>query len=72
MTNTHDYKITSDGTCLGPAEGATIRDAIIPEGVKSIREYAFRECIGMASVTTPNSVTSLGWDAFSRCPGWRK
>ena len=40
----------------------------IPNGVEIIGNSAFRNCIGLTSVTIPNSVTSLGV-AFSGCSG---
>ena len=40
-------------------------DYIIPSGVSSIRESAFSYCIGLTSVTIPNSVTSIGSKAFT-------
>ena len=44
MTITNGLGISDDGTCLGPAMGAMIRDAIIPEGVKTIGFGAFDDC----------------------------
>ena len=35
--------------------------------VKKINKDAFRECSGLTSVTIPNSVTSIGEDAFYGC-----
>ena len=35
----------------------------------SIGSYAFFNCIGLTSVTIPNSVTSIGLRAFSECSG---
>ncbi len=41
----------------------------IPNGIQKIAGYAFYECSGLTSVTIPNSVTSIGEDAFS-WTGW--
>ena len=37
---------------------------VIPNSVTWIRERAFYDCCGLTSVTIPNSVTSIGYDAF--------
>lgn len=42
-------------------------DLIIPDGVKSIRKYAFSSCRNIKSVTIPDSVTSIGSGAFENC-----
>ena len=42
-------------------------DLIIPDGVKSIGEYAFCSCRNIESVTIPDSVTSIGRSAFEDC-----
>ncbi len=44
-------------------------DVTIPDGVTSIRNYAFSGCTGLTSVTIPGSVTSIGEYAFSVCTG---
>ena len=39
----------------------------IPNGIKQIASYAFKGCRSLTSVTIPNSVTSIGYRAFTRC-----
>ena len=39
----------------------------IKEGTISISELAFLDCIGLTSITIPNSVTSIGDGAFGYC-----
>ena len=45
--------------------GLEAEDYVIPEGIQIIGEYAFCGCEKLASVTIPDSVTSLGSHAFS-------
>ena len=42
-------------------------EVVIPDGVKSIGEFAFCFCRSLTSITIPDSVTSLGKYAFSNC-----
>lgn len=39
----------------------------IPDGIKSIGDYAFANCYGLSSITIPNSVTSIGIETFIFC-----
>ena len=45
-------------------EGTSI---VLKEGTKGIAVGAFLDCTGLASVTIPNSVTSIGYYPFARC-----
>ena len=49
--------------------GTKVTDLIIPDGVMSIRNYAFYDCTGLTSVVIGNSVTTIGNNAFSKCSG---
>ena len=40
---------------------------VIPDGVTSISDYAFKNCSSLTSITIPNSVTSIGSYAFDSC-----
>ncbi len=45
--------------------GAT--EVTVPDGVTSIRNYAFELCENLVSVVIPNGVTNIGDGAFDRC-----
>ena len=47
--------------------GEIVRDLVIPEGVKEIRDYAFYCYKGLYSVVFPKSLTSVGEGAFQGC-----
>ena len=47
--------------------GELVTDLVIPDGVSSIGNYAFRGCSNLTSITIPDSVTSIGNYAFSSC-----
>ena len=47
--------------------GNVIKDLVVPEGLDSIRRYAFYQCYDLTSASIPNSVTSIGAYAFKNC-----
>ena len=48
--------------------GEPVTDLLIPDGVKSISESAFRNCSGLTSVVLPDGLTEIGDFAFCWCP----
>ena len=44
-----------------------LTDVVIPDGVTSIRNYAFSGCSSLTSVVIPEGVTSIGDNAFNYC-----
>ena len=45
------------------------RNAIIPNTVTAVGDYAFANCADLTSIVIPNSVTRIGDGAFSSCTG---
>ena len=50
-------------------DGIEVTSLFIPEGVKSLKSYAFYGCTGLTAVRVPASVKSIGDDVFRRCSG---
>ena len=49
--------------------GEEVKDLVIPNTIKKIKNYAFYGYNKMRSVTIPNSVTNIGRQAFYGCKG---
>ena len=72
-TLSKDGTLTISGTDMpnywganpAPWQGNRVIKVIIEDGVTNIGEYAFAGCSSLTSITIPNSVTSIGRDAFS-------
>lgn len=47
--------------------GEEVTEANIPEGITTISDYAFYNCVPLTKVTIPASVTSIGGYAFTNC-----
>ncbi len=61
----NDRKIVGIGkSCF---EGQNIKAVIVPNTVKYIKPYAFRDCNSLTCVTVPNSVTNIDDYAFYGC-----
>lgn len=45
----------------------TLTSLVIPEGVKTIEDYAFENMDSLESITLPASLTSIGVNAFAGC-----
>ncbi len=61
------YSITSDFLFGILGTNKNVTSVIIPEGVKTIGEYAFAASPALESVTIPDSVTVIGRYAFYGC-----
>ena len=46
-----------------------IKSVELPEGITSISEYAFENCVNLSELIIPDSVISIGEYAFSGCSG---
>ena len=54
-------------TCDLYLNNELVTDLVIPEGITSIKDYAFSSCSSLESITIPDSVTSIGDYAFYYC-----
>ena len=79
------WELTCDGTLKIYGSGAmddysssnapwksyrnNINKIILPNGLTTISDYAFRYCTYLGAITIPNSVTSIGCRAFEDCSG---
>lgn len=61
----YGYVVTDIGSC--PDNNVIIPSEYKSRTVKSIGDNAFKDCIGITSITIPDSVTSIGYEAFSGC-----
>ncbi len=60
-----DFIIDGNGDLTGYTGGGG--DVIIPTGVKSIAQDAFKNNLSITSIIIPNTVTSIGESAFAGC-----
>ncbi|HBF15564.1 MAG TPA: hypothetical protein DDW30_07810 [Clostridiales bacterium] len=47
----------------------SLKTVVLSEGINTIGDWMFHDCIGLTSVTIPNGVTSIGSSAFQGCTG---
>ncbi len=78
VESTHTLTITGTGemnnyawypTAPWNSYKSSITSVSLPNGLKSIGNYAFYQCTGLTSITIPSSVISIGLNAFSGCSG---
>ena len=60
-----DY--TRDSNAPWYSRKGLIKTIVIGDGVISIGDYAFFDCLNITSITIPNNVISIGQYAFSNC-----
>ncbi|MBR2476608.1 MAG: leucine-rich repeat domain-containing protein [Clostridia bacterium] len=63
---------TSTPSCCGAnlyLNGTLVTNLTVPDGITSIKDYAFYSCDSLTSITIPDSVTTIGDSAFYHCDG---
>lgn len=56
---------SADGKTLLRIADPAMSDFVIPEGVTTIGDHAFENCMNLVTVSIPNTVTNIGANAFS-------
>jgi hypothetical protein len=44
-----------------------VGNCLIPDSVRSVRDDAFKDCLGLSSIMIPNGVTNIGYGVFIGC-----
>ena len=63
----YELSLSDDKKTVLSVDGTDIQHIRIPDGVTSIGEYAFLECMSLQSIDMPNGVTAIGNSAFEGC-----
>ena len=66
-TDDHCSLIVNDTLFIAFAPKCEVTEYVIPNGVRTIGDWAFDGCTGLTSVTIPDGVTFIGRNAFSSC-----
>ena len=67
LTITGTGAMTNFGIAANPWRSYPIESVNLPNGITTIGDEAFYECIKLTSITIPNSVTTIGVYAFRGC-----
>ena len=59
--------VLDDGSMVAYAMGVLDKDLVIPDGVKTISSGLFSGCSQIETITFPDSVESIGYNAFYDC-----
>ena len=60
-----DYTVTDIGSWA--FDGCPLTTLSLGKNIKTIGDYAFDDCRNLKNVTIPQSVTSIGYEAFCQC-----
>lgn len=66
--NAEEIGILSEESLLWRWDKEKVRNVVIMDGVTSIGEYAFYDCINLATVIIPEDITEIGIGAFGGTP----
>ena len=69
LTLSGSGEMWENGYLTSPFKAYGIKTVTIGDGITSIGDFAFYDCLGLTELTLPNSVTSIGNYAFFSCCG---
>lgn len=67
LNDIYRLKIDNNDITLIKILDRSIKNAIIPNGVITIDDYAFEHCTSLKSITLPKKLKAIGKSAFEGC-----
>ena len=61
------FEWSEDGKVLLKLLDNGVKEVVVPDGVVTIGDEAFKKCSSLQSISLPDSLTTIGEKAFCKC-----